>query len=282
MPLAPRSLMDAHVRVWRRAVMRRHTQASDDKAQLSQIETERLLADLVRIELQRRRQQAQLTAEWSVPDAKFSPVCFYLGYQARSSLPSEFDANLALTLGHGAAALVAAGATGYMATAHCLAESVSEWRVAGLPLYAMMSADRRGGAAVAVIRPSTVDLGGASFRRFALIRDRLKTADVYCNPGPMQFMGDLAHGPSPGRLLAEHAGRADELREVEAICRELGASCWPGCPYDVLKTVLAALRAARTTLHVLQDREAAKTTTPLSNHVRIAHLTAEQIARRDN
>jgi len=98
----------------------------------------------------------------------------------------------------------------------------------------------------------------------------------------MQFMGDLAHGPSPGRLLAEHAGRADELREVEAICRELGASCWPGCPYDVLKTVLAALRAARTTLHVLQDREAAKTTTPLSNHVRIAHLTAEQIARRDN
>jgi len=253
-------------------------QASDDKAQLNQIETERLLAELVRVELLRRRQQAQLAAEWCAPDARFSPVCFYLGYQARSSMPSEFDASLALALGNGAAALVAAGASGYMATAHCLAEPTSEWRLAGLPLYAMMSADRRAGSAVAVIRPSTVDLGSPAFRRFAIIRERLQAADLYCNPGPMQFSGELAHGPSPGRLVAEHSGRAQELREMEAICREIATSCWPGCPPDTLKAVLAGLRATRTTLHVLQSQ----TTTPLATHMHISQLSAEEIARRDN
>jgi hypothetical protein len=197
-------------------------------------------------------------------------------------MPSDFDAHLALALGSTAAALVAANASGYMATAHCLAEPTHEWRLAGLPLFAMMSADRRAGAAVAAIRPSTVDLSSAAFRRFALVRERLKLADAYTNPGPMQFFGSMATGPCPGRLLAEHSGRAAELREIEAICRELGAACWPGCPAHVLKTVLAGLRATRTTLHVLRERDAAQTTTPLSNHARISHLTAEQIASRDN
>jgi len=252
-------------------------QASDDKAQLNQIETERLLADLVRVELIRRRESAQMTSEWNAPDAKFSPVCFYLGYQARSSMPSEFDANLALALGNGAAALVAAGASGYMATAHCLSSPCAEWRLGGSPLYSMMSADRRDGRAVAVIRPSTVDLHSPSFRRFALIRERLALADLYCNPGPMQFVGELSVGPSPGRLLAEHSGRSGELAEIERLCKELGTACWAGCDADVLKTVLAGLRAAQTTLHVLQEREAGQISAHLSNHVNLSTLTEAQI-----
>jgi hypothetical protein len=227
-------------------------------------------------------------------------------------MPSEFDANLALALGNGAAALVAAGASGYMATAHCLAAPVREWRLAGVPLYALMSADRRGGASVALIRPSTVDLRSPSFRRFALIRERLKVAgiycnpnpnpdpdpdpdpdpepnpdptlkvaDVYCNPGPMQLFGALAQGPSPGRLVAQ-SGRSQDLREIEAICAELGSACWPGCHADVLKTTLAGLRATRTMLQVLHEREAFDAATPLGNHVHISQLSAEQIARRDN
>ena len=164
------------------------SQASDDKAQLSQIETERLLADLVRIELNRRRSAG------GAINTQFSPVCFYLGYQARSSMPSEFDADLAMSLGNGAAALVAANASGYMATAHCLANPMAEWRLAGIPLYSMMCADRRSGEAVAVIRPSTVDLHSPSFRRFALIRERLKLAEVRTWPPPELNC--------PGRLLS--------------------------------------------------------------------------------
>jgi len=165
-----------------------------------------------------------------------------------------------------------------MATAHCLAAPVAEWRLAGVPLYAMMSADRRAGSAVAVIRPSTVDLHSPSFRRFAFIRERLKVADLYCNPGPMQLFGELSHGPAAGRLLAEHSGRATDLREIEEICAELGAACWPGCPADVLRTVLAGLRATRTTLQVLSEREAGQQTTPLASHVRMSQLSAEQLS----
>ena len=150
-------------------------------------------------------------------------------------MPSEFDSNLAFALGNGAAALVAAGATAYMATAHCLTSPVAEWRIAGSPLVSMMSADRRSGAAVAIIRPSEVDLRSASFRRFKLMRERLAMEDLYCNPGPMQFASLLAARAPAGRLSADDAGRAADLEEVEAICREVAAACWPGCHADVLR-----------------------------------------------
>lgn len=253
-------------------------QASDDKAQLNQIETERLLAELVRVELLRRRDEAQLTAEWCAPDPKFSPVTFYLGYQARSSMPSPFDANLAFTLGHGAAALVAAGATAYMATAHCLAAPVGSWRLSGVPLYSMMSADRRSGASVPVIRPKQVDLHAASFRRFALIRDRLARAELYNNPGPMQFTGPLAEGPSPGRLLAEHPARADELQEIERALASIGTACWAGCHADVLKTALAGLRALTTTMQVFHERDASAVSATAGAHTNSVQLSAAEIA----
>ena len=53
----------------------------------------------------------------------------HVGYQARSSMPSNFDCDLGFALGHTAAALVAAGKTGYMASAHCLASPTLEWRL---------------------------------------------------------------------------------------------------------------------------------------------------------
>ena len=98
----------------------------------------------------------------------------------------------------------------------------------------------------------------------------------------MQFLGTLARGPSPGRLLADHAGRAGDLAETEHLCRELSAACWAGCPASVLKTVLAGLRAAQTTLQVLDERDAGMTTAPLSNHIRLSQMSAAQLAGRDN
>ena len=58
--------------------------ASDDSAQLGQIETERLLADLVHRNLETRKREAMLAAE-PFCDPKFTTFCFYLGYQARSA-----------------------------------------------------------------------------------------------------------------------------------------------------------------------------------------------------
>ena len=227
------------------------TQASDQKAQLSQIETERLLADLVRMELDRRRKLAQLEAEWCAPDTKYSSVCFYLGYQARSSMPSNFDCNLGYTLGSTAAALVAAGATAYMATAHCLTSSPEDWRVCGTPLYSLLSAESRSGKPVAAIRPSRVDLLSSSFKLFAARREEMKSSDLYRNPGPLQFMGPLAANLRSGEVAGK---RSADLNEVAAICSEVEATCWPGCPESVIRTALASLRALKESLDVLQVR----------------------------
>merc|ERR1712137_946624 len=53
---------------------------STGTAQLNQIETERLLGELVSAEMAKRK-----ASQSSSYNGSFSPVCFYLGYQARSS-----------------------------------------------------------------------------------------------------------------------------------------------------------------------------------------------------
>ena len=87
--------------------------------QLSQIELERLLDELVGAELERRREAGTYTG-------KYSALCHYFGYQARSALPSIFDANLGFTLGMTAAALLAVGGdvSGSVAIARSLIKPV--------------------------------------------------------------------------------------------------------------------------------------------------------------
>ncbi len=81
---------------------------SNFQLQLGQIETEKMLAYFVEDELNRRKSA-------SVYHEKFSAVCSYLGYQARSALPSKFDCDLAYSLGGTAAVLVHNRLSGYCA-----------------------------------------------------------------------------------------------------------------------------------------------------------------------
>ena len=78
---------------------------SNKCVQLSAIETERLLCHFVELELERRKAAKQYKGS-------FSPVCMFLGYQARGSLPSNFDCNYAYALGGTAATLVHNGLSG--------------------------------------------------------------------------------------------------------------------------------------------------------------------------
>jgi hypothetical protein len=64
-------------------------QESDNSAQLSQIDTEQLLAHLVETEMIKR------TKEGRYKGRKFSSVCHFFGYQARGSIPSNFDCDYA-------------------------------------------------------------------------------------------------------------------------------------------------------------------------------------------
>jgi len=146
----------------------------------------------------------------------------------------------------------------------------------------MMAADRRAGQAVAVVRPAQVSLHSAAFSRWVFIRERLKLVDHYCNPGPLQLCGPLAAGPSPGRLLAEHAARGDSLAEVQEILSEISSVCWAGCSGDTLRMVLASMRALRENMGVLAERDSLAVTDPFASHARMTQLSSEQMATRDN
>ena len=96
----------------------------------------------------------------------------------------------------------------------------------------MMAAERRAGEAIAAVRTHPVDLDGASFRHFAAAREALKQQDLYCNPGPLQFHGDLGDTLTY-RLRIEQRERAAQLRELSEITRQLQHTCWPGCSAEV-------------------------------------------------
>jgi len=225
---------------------------STGTAQLNQIETERLLGELVSEEMAKRKASAE--SDYS---GSFSPVCFYLGYQARSSMPSNFDCNLAYGLGCTAGALIASDliTTGYMTTMSGLTGPPTTWRPGAVPISALLSMGRRAGKNVAVLPPTPVDLASSAFLQFQDLRVDWRVGDCYRNPGPLQFSGVTAD--LLGRLLvADHAKTEVQRKEVAELLdhlREqvLGSQCPPG----VLDAAVTGLTSLADILHVVQRSE---------------------------
>ncbi|XP_020693314.1 pyrophosphate--fructose 6-phosphate 1-phosphotransferase subunit alpha-like isoform X2 [Dendrobium catenatum] len=136
---------------------------SDDSAQLSQIETEKLLAHLVENEMKKR------TKEGTYKGKKFNAICHFFGYQARGSLPSKFDCDYAYVLGHICYHILAAGLNGYMATVTNLKSPVNKWKCGAAPITAMMTVKRwsRGPGISPIgkpaVHPASVDLKGKAY-----------------------------------------------------------------------------------------------------------------------
>lgn len=97
---------------------------------LSQIETEKLLAHFVDAELKRRKTKG-------LYKGTFSPVTHFFGYQGRCAHPTLFDCSLGSTMGFGAATLVEAGLTGVAVTVKEITNKAAEWRVGGVPILAL-------------------------------------------------------------------------------------------------------------------------------------------------
>ena len=150
--------------------------------QVSKIETERLLIELVDIELKK------LKAE-DAYQGKFNPQPLFFGYEGRSALPSNFDSNYAYTLGYTAAHLLNNKASGYMASVKNLPRPYTEWEVLGVPIYSLMNLEERGGKMVPVIKKSMVDLSSKHFKAFEAKRKSWLFDDDYISPGPIQFFG---------------------------------------------------------------------------------------------
>jgi diphosphate-dependent phosphofructokinase len=148
--------------------------------QVSLIETEKLLAELVEAELNRLRKAGKYVGT-------FAAQTFFLGYEGRCGLPSDFDTAYCYALGSTAAALLAAGETGVMSSVSNLGAPVEQWSCGGVPLTVMMNMERRHGKDKPVIRKWLVDLAGAPFRVFAESRARWAHSDCFRCPGPIQL-----------------------------------------------------------------------------------------------
>lgn len=150
--------------------------------QVSKIESERLLLEMVKEELKKRNDYK----------GKFSAQPLFLGYEGRSSFPSNFDATYCTALGRVAALLVAHKKTGMMAAVSSLADPACVWQGFGVPLMPLMQMEERKGKRIPVVGKSFVDLGGEPFKTFEKARNGWRMEDNYQMPGPIQFFGPAA------------------------------------------------------------------------------------------
>jgi len=121
----------------------------------------------------------------------FSPQPYFCGYEGRSCMPSNFDSQYCYALGHTAAILIDAKASGYICSIKNLAQPVEKWMAGGVPLTSMMTFEERHGKVKPVINKALVDLKGPVFAIFASKRDRWQLGDEYSCPGPIQFFGPV-------------------------------------------------------------------------------------------
>lgn len=150
--------------------------------QVSLIETEKLLAEMVGTKLQ----------EWKASgkyNGKFSPQVHFFGYEGRCAAPSNYDADYCYSLGFTAAALIASGKTGYMSSVRNTTARADEWVAGGVPITMMMNMERRHGELKPVIQKALVRLDGAPFKYFASKRDEWAMETAYVYPGPIQYFG---------------------------------------------------------------------------------------------
>lgn len=150
--------------------------------QVSLIETEKLLAETVSHELDRLTRAGKYTGS-------FNPQYFFLGYEGRCGLPSDFDTVYCYALGYNAAALIHHGQTGLMSSVTNLDAPVEDWHCGGTPLTAFMNIERRKGKDKPVIKKALVELRSLPFKTFAANRAKWALTDSYRNPGPIQLSG---------------------------------------------------------------------------------------------
>lgn len=150
--------------------------------QVSRIETEKLLVDLV----------GDLLREWKAQggyQGSFSYQTHFFGYEGRCAAPSNFDADYCYGLGYTATALIAAGVTGYMSCLQGLTRPAAEWVAGGVPLTMMMNIERRKGHDHPVIRKALVEMDSPAYLEFVANRESWALGDDYQYPGPIQYFG---------------------------------------------------------------------------------------------
>ena len=167
--------------------------------QVSLIETEKLISDMVGAKLAQWKEEGKFVG-------KFAALHHFFGYEGRCAAPSNFDADYCYALGVSAVQLIANGKTSYMAIVKNTTAPTDEWKAGGVPITMMMNMERRNGEMKPVIRKALVELEGKPFKKFAEKRDEWARATCYVYPGPIQYWGPASVCDRTTRTLALEQG----------------------------------------------------------------------------
>ena len=162
--------------------------------QVSLIETEKLLSDMVAVKLAQWKEDGKYVG-------KFAAQHHFFGYEGRCAAPSNFDADYCYSLGYTASMLIANGKTGYMSSVRNTTAPAEEWIAGGVPITMMMNMERRHGEMKPVIQKALVKLDGAPFKKFAANRDEWAKNTCYVYPGPIQYFGPTEVCDEPTKTL---------------------------------------------------------------------------------
>ncbi len=150
--------------------------------QVSKIETEQLLVNLVEEKLHEMKARGEYKGS-------FSTQTHFLGYEGRCAAPSNFDADYCYSLGITASVLISEGKTGYMASVRNLTAPSEEWIAGGVPITMMMNMEKRHKEMKPVIQKALVELDGAPYNYFKTKRKEWAYDTNYVFPGPIQYFG---------------------------------------------------------------------------------------------
>lgn len=162
--------------------------------QVSLIETEKLLSEMVATKLAAWKAEGKYVG-------KFSAQHHFFGYEGRCAAPSNFDADYCYSLGYTASLLIASGKTGYMSSVRNTTAPAAEWIAGGVPITMMMNMERRHGEMKPVIQKALVKLDGAPFKAFAAQRETWAKETAYVYPGPIQYFGPTEVCDEPTKTL---------------------------------------------------------------------------------
>ncbi|EGJ72360.1 diphosphate/fructose-6-phosphate1-phosphotransferase [Bacteroides coprosuis DSM 18011] len=168
--------------------------------QVSLIETEKLLSEMVANKLEEWRAEGKY-------NGKFSRQHHFFGYEGRCAAPSNYDADYCYSLGYTASALIANGKTGYMSSVRNTTAPAAEWIAGGVPITMMMNMERRHGEMKPVIQKALVELDGAPFKKFAASREDWAINTQYIYPGPIQYFGPTEVCDQPTQTLLLEQGK---------------------------------------------------------------------------
>ncbi len=162
--------------------------------QVSLIETEKLLGEMVKTRLSEWKKEGKF-------DGKFSTQYHFFGYEGRCAAPSNFDADYCYSLGYTASVLASEGKTGYMASVRNLTAPAKDWLAGGVPVTTMMNMEKRHGHMKPVIQKALVELDGAPYKYFESKRDEWAIKTNYIYPGPIQYFGPSEVCDQPTKTL---------------------------------------------------------------------------------